>query len=59
VDTILSLSKNLGLETVAEGIESEQQLFYLLNHGCAYGQGYYFAKPLTSADVPRYLTEHQ
>lgn len=59
VDTILSLSKNLGLETVAEGIESEQQLFYLLNHGCAYGQGYYFAKPLTSEDVPRYLTEHQ
>ncbi len=51
VKTILMLGENLGLEVVAEGIETEQQLGSLLQLGCAYGQGYLFARPMTSDEA--------
>jgi diguanylate cyclase (GGDEF)-like protein/PAS domain S-box-containing protein len=43
---IIALSKSLGYEVVAEGIENEQQEIFLQKHGCDYGQGYYFAPPI-------------
>lgn len=46
VRTIILLAKNLGMDTVAEGIETEQQLQRLCELGCNFGQGYLFAKPL-------------
>ncbi len=51
VKTILMLGENLGIEVVAEGIETEQQLESLLQLGCAYGQGYLFARPMTSDEA--------
>ena len=50
VHTIISLGSILRLEVVAEGIESDQQLMFLQDHGCAVGQGYYFAFPLSADD---------
>lgn len=47
VNTIIEMAKALGVETVAEGIENEQQLRYLARKGCNYFQGFYFSKPLT------------
>ncbi|MGS0826763.1 putative bifunctional diguanylate cyclase/phosphodiesterase [Shewanella sp. 0m-8] len=44
--TILMLGKQLDLNIVAEGIESEQQLAWLQERGCQIGQGFYFSKPL-------------
>lgn len=46
VETIILLSQRFGLKTVAEGIETEQQLEFLKNHGCDEAQGYYFSKPV-------------
>ena len=47
VRTILLLAQNLGMDVVAEGVETEAQLAALRKLGCEYGQGYLFARPLT------------
>ena len=44
----MELAQNLGLTTVAEGIETAEQLSYLKALGCQYGQGCLFSKPLSS-----------
>ncbi len=46
VDTIIMMAHNLGLEVIAEGVETEQELAYLNDKGCKVYQGYYFSKPL-------------
>ena len=44
VRAILAMAKALGLRTVAEGIENQAQLDWLIGHGCCQGQGYLFGK---------------
>lgn len=51
VRTIIGLAHNLGLNVVAEGIETERQRDMLAELDCEYGQGYLFAKPLSEADA--------
>jgi diguanylate cyclase (GGDEF)-like protein len=46
VRSIVALSSNLGLATVAEGIEEPLQITRLLEHGCALGQGFLFSRPV-------------
>ncbi|MDY7094761.1 MAG: EAL domain-containing protein [Acidobacteriota bacterium] len=46
VRTIVTLAHNLGLEVVAEGVETAEQLARLRELGCEWGQGYFFARPL-------------
>ena len=46
VKTIISLGHQLGMDVIAEGIETAEQLAGLQKLDCNYGQGYYFAKPL-------------
>ena len=46
VRTIMTLANNLGMDTVAEGVETERQLAQLRLLKCEYGQGYLFSKPL-------------
>ncbi len=55
VRTIIEMGKNLGLEVVAEGIESEQQLAYLRDVNCHYGQGRLFGEPMLAADFLQLL----
>jgi diguanylate cyclase (GGDEF)-like protein len=54
---IVRLGQMLNLETVAEGIENVDQLDQLRAADCAYGQGYYFARPLEPEQAERYLRE--
>jgi diguanylate cyclase (GGDEF)-like protein len=49
VRTIVTLARNLGMDVVAEGIETGEQLAQLKALKCDYGQGYFFAKPLDAA----------
>ncbi|WP_072619364.1 two-component system response regulator [Spirulina major] len=49
VQAIIALGHNLGIETIAEGIETAHQLAHLRALGCEYGQGYFFARPLPAA----------
>ncbi|MDF1757107.1 MAG: bifunctional diguanylate cyclase/phosphodiesterase [Legionellaceae bacterium] len=58
VSSILSLSKGLGIEVVAEGIETKEQLDYLVKNGCEKGQGYYFSKPKTADEMLVYLNNY-
>ncbi|MEO1672264.1 MAG: EAL domain-containing protein [Cyanobacteria bacterium J06631_2] len=51
VKAIINLAHSLGLDVIAEGIETEAQLKILKKLGCEYGQGYLFAHPLNSVDV--------
>ena len=46
VDAIIMMAQLLNLKIVAEGIESKPELDYLLERGCDYFQGYYFARPV-------------
>lgn len=50
---ILSLSKNLSLEVIAEGIETTGQLGFMLQSDCALAQGFLFSKPM-DADLLTY-----
>ena len=47
VKTIIDMSRNFGLEVIAEGVESDQQLAILKQNGCNAFQGYLFGKPVT------------
>ncbi|MGI9272604.1 MAG: EAL domain-containing protein [Woeseiaceae bacterium] len=47
---IISLSHSLGYEVVAEGVETQEQMDYLIEKSCNYAQGYYFSEPVP-ADV--------
>ena len=52
IGTILGMSKALGLQVVAEGIETEEQLTVLIAMGCHMAQGYYFSKPVPAKEIP-------
>ena len=51
VNTIVSLGHKLGMDLVAEGIETQAQIEMLLAIGCDRGQGYWFSKPLSSQEA--------
>ncbi len=59
VTTIISMGKNLQMDVVAEGVETQQQLDFLRSHGCHYGQGHLFGQPLSSEEYLQLLTEQQ
>ena len=52
---IIDLAKNLGIKTVAEGVETLDQIQFLEKHGCEIYQGFYFSKPLSAARVNSFL----
>lgn len=57
LDAIISLSKILGLKTIAEGIEHKEQLDFLTSRGCDYGQGYYFSKPIKFSEISKLVQD--
>ena len=57
VTAVVSLAHALGLDVVAEGVETPEQLAELVALGCDQAQGYYFAKPLPVADLGALLIE--
>jgi len=59
VATIINMGQNLGLDVVAEGVETEEQLAFLRSHRCAYGQGHLFGGPVTGDEYLQMLVEQQ
>jgi len=53
--TIIGLGQSLGLNVIAEGVETAEQRSFLLTHGCLAYQGYFFSKPLPLAQLAPYL----
>jgi len=56
---VIGMSHNLGLNVVAEGVETEAQLAFLYAAGCGEMQGYYFSRPLPAEESLRWLRENR
>ena len=52
--TIILMARQLGLEVIAEGVETEQQQQFLLRQGCRTGQGFYFSRPAPLEELSAY-----
>ena len=59
VRTVVELGNNLGLDVVAEGVETAYHADELMKMGCGHAQGYFFARPMTATDFERWLAEHR
>jgi diguanylate cyclase (GGDEF)-like protein len=55
IQAIFSMARNLGMNVLAEGIETEAQRDFLLSQGCQRMQGYYFGKPMPADRVLPYI----
>ncbi|MCG8613990.1 MAG: EAL domain-containing protein [Pseudomonadales bacterium] len=58
VRTVLAMAQSLGMEAVAEGVESQDHIDFLKAEGCQYFQGYYFSKPLSEEEFTRLVEKH-
>jgi len=57
VRAAIRLAQELGIEVIAEGVETEAQADFLLTAGCPYAQGYYFSRPVNSERATELLRE--
>ncbi|ACB00439.1 MULTISPECIES: EAL domain-containing protein [Cyanophyceae] len=57
-ESILALSKSIGIKTVAEGIETKQQYQWLKSQDCQFGQGYLFSRPVSLDQATDLLQGH-
>ena len=58
VKTIIHLGHNLGLSVLAEGVETQSQVDFLLRHGCHLAQGWRFSKALPASEIECLLRSH-
>jgi len=58
-ELIIQLAKNLGIEVVAEGVETQEQHDFLRKLGCDYGQGYFYSRPVNARDLNQHHIERQ
>ena len=57
VRAIIQLGKSLGMQVIAEGVETVEQEAYIIAEGCHEGQGYYYSKPLPARELGVYLKQ--
>lgn len=58
VKSTLELAKNMGLNAVAEGVETESQLRFLIKNNCPEAQGYYYSKPLSRDEMTVFIKKY-
>jgi c-di-GMP phosphodiesterase len=59
VRAIIQLGKSLGMQVIAEGVETAEQEAYIISEGCHEGQGYHYSKPLPARELLAYLKQAQ
>lgn len=59
VRAIIQLGKSLGMQVIAEGVETPEQEAYIIAEGCHEGQGYLYSKPLPARELSAYLKQAQ
>lgn len=57
VRAIIQLGKSLGMQVIAEGVETAEQEAYIIAEGCHEGQGYFYSKPLPARELLAYLKQ--
>ncbi|WP_460134471.1 putative bifunctional diguanylate cyclase/phosphodiesterase [Pseudomonas sp. S1_E04] len=57
VRAIIQLGKSLGMQVIAEGVETLEQEAYIIAEGCHEGQGYYYSKPLQARELAAFLKQ--
>ncbi|GGP65579.1 hypothetical protein GCM10009347_34170 [Shewanella algicola] len=57
IKAVISMAHSLGKQVTAEGVEQQEQLDYLIAHGCDVAQGYYFSRPISVQEVNRLYFE--
>lgn len=55
---IVRMAKWLGISSIVEGVETEEQISFLKRIGCTMVQGYYFAKPMCEEDFVKYIDKY-
>ena len=58
VQAMVKLASTLNMATIAEGVETRQELDYLAQYECAYAQGFYFTKPMDQQTTQQYLLKY-
>ena len=59
VRAIIQLGKSLGMQVIAEGVETAEQESYIVAQGCHEGQGYHYSKPLPARELVAFLKQSQ
>ena len=59
VEAMVTMAAKLGIQCLAEGIETEEQLAFLRSHGCEFGQGYLYSRPLSTSRLNALLSGDQ
>ena len=59
VQAVIQLAHGLGMEVVAEGVETEAQMQVLSRQGCDLVQGFHIASPMPAADVPGWMRDRE
>ena len=59
VSSVVRLAHALGLEPLAEGVETEEQRRFLVDNGCRYGQGFLFSRPLPTDEIKPFYDRDQ
>jgi EAL domain-containing protein (putative c-di-GMP-specific phosphodiesterase class I) len=57
VRAIIQLGKSLGMQVIAEGVETLEQEAYIIAQGCNEGQGYFYSKPLPARELTLFLKQ--
>jgi diguanylate cyclase (GGDEF)-like protein len=55
VSAVIAMAEAMGIELVAEGVETQEQAQWLVRHGCAIGQGFFYSRALPAAEIERML----
>jgi EAL domain-containing protein (putative c-di-GMP-specific phosphodiesterase class I) len=55
IKMIIAMARNLGIDAVAEGVETKEQQDFLSQHGCHMMQGYYFGRPMPATEFETVL----
>jgi len=59
VEKSIEIGHELGMNVIAEGVETEKQLVFLRQRGCDSAQGYYFSRPLPPDELVCWLADYQ
>ena len=59
VEAIINLADVLGMDVVAEGVETAKEVEYLADLGCKFAQGFHFARPMQAAEASKMLKDNR